>query len=66
MMKEGLDTFYEGLVYEEGFGPSELRPSIQRKRLINTHSIMEVASNLERKKDIWEGQRLIPSLPFFT
>lgn len=56
-MKEDLDGFCKDIIYEEVFGPFEVRPFMQRKRLIETHSIMVAVNNLERKYILGEERK---------
>lgn len=55
-MKEDLDYLYEVINYEYGFGPSEVKPYMKRKWLINIHAIVEAASSLERKQIFGEDR----------
>ena len=49
-LKEDLDVWYQGLGYEEGFGLGELLSFEQKKRLIDTHTIINTSEHLERRK----------------
>lgn len=55
-MKGNLDAFYEGLSYEEEFGPSKVRLSMMREQLISTRAIIEAVSSLERKEIFGEDK----------
>lgn len=64
-MNEGLNAFYEGLRYEDGFGPFEVRPSMQRKKLIDTLAIVEATKSLKREMIFGKCRESSPyCLPF--
>lgn len=46
-MKEDLCAWYEGLDYEEGFGPSEVSHSQQKKKQIDIYAIISVHDHVE-------------------
>lgn len=50
LMKINLESFYHGLGYEEGFGPTKFSSSHQRKRFIDTRSFMSMIDHSRRKK----------------
>lgn len=56
MMREDLEYMYQGLIYEEGFGPGEVLCSLQRKKLIDTRIIVSVINYMERKEIFGEGK----------
>lgn len=57
-MKEYLCTQYQGLVYEEGFGPDEVPHSQQNKRCVDTRAIISIAGCTERQKIFGEDEGL--------
>lgn len=64
-MKEDLHALYEGLQYEKGFGPFEVKPSMQRKQLTHAHAIVGTTNSLERKYIFGEDGKSSPIGPFF-
>lgn len=64
-MKEYLDSFNKGFCYEEGFGPSKIKPFIQRKRFIDTRAIVGETISLETKEIFGEGRESSPASLLF-
>lgn len=49
-MKEALYAWYQGLKYEEDFGPDEVLYFQQMKRRIDTHASISTSEYFERQK----------------
>lgn len=49
-MKEDLHVWYQGLEYEEWFGPGEVLLFQQKKKWIDTHTIISASEHFERQK----------------
>lgn len=64
-MKEDLDALYEGLDYEEWFDPSKVKPSLQRKRMIDTFAIMGVVNIIETMDIFGEDRESSSHRPFY-
>lgn len=64
-MKKDLDDFYEDIGYEEGFILSNVKPSMQRKRLFDIHVIVGDAISTERKEIFGEDIDSSPHFHFF-
>lgn len=47
-LKEDLHAWYQGLGYDEGFGPSEVLSIHQKKRCIDTHAIFSTSDDFKR------------------
>lgn len=58
-MKEDLHYLFQGLDYEERFGPGEVTLTKVRKRKIDTYDIMSVVNQGERKKIFGEDGFLL-------
>lgn len=49
-MKKDLCIWYQGLGYEEGFGPKEVLSFHQKKMRIDTYAIISASDHFERQK----------------
>lgn len=56
-----LHSVYQGLGYERGLDPDEVLSSLQKKKQIDSFSILSVASRMERKEILGKDV----SIPFF-
>lgn len=61
-IKRYLETIYWVLFYDEGFGSTKVKSSLQRKQSIDTHAIMGAVSSMERKEIFDECE----VMPFFN
>lgn len=51
-----MKSWFQGLGYEEGFGPYEIPHTKVKKKQINAHVILSVVSHEERKNIFGEGR----------
>lgn len=57
-IKEDFHAWYQGLEYEEGFGPGEVPSFPQKKMQINTDMIINACEHSERQKMFGEDEDL--------
>lgn len=57
-MKDNLQDFQESLGYEEGVGPSNVDPSMQKKKIIGTQCIIGVVDIYNRRELFGEERNL--------